>query len=76
MHSADSPVGISSTPSTIRIDVVLRTVASFDCSFVNADIVRLSKRFGKTFSATGMPPRWLRYTVATGPSSILFRSVM
>jgi hypothetical protein len=58
MRSADSPEGISSTPSTIRMDVTRRTVASLDCSLVNADIVRLSKRLGNTFSATGTPARW------------------
>lgn len=58
MRNADSPVGSSSTPSTIRIDVVLLTVASFACSFVKADIVRLSKRLGNTFTATGTPALW------------------
>lgn len=53
--SADSPEGISSTPSTIKIDVTRRTVDSFACSLVNADIVRLSKRLGNTFTATGTP---------------------
>jgi hypothetical protein len=56
--SADSPDGISSTPSTIRIDVIRLTVDSLDCSLVNADIVRLSKRFGNTFIATGTAARW------------------
>lgn len=58
MRSADSPDGISSTPSTIRIDVMRLTVDSLACSLVNADIVRLSKRLGNTFTATGTPARW------------------
>jgi hypothetical protein len=57
IRSAGSPVGNSSTASTISRDVMRRTVDSFDCSLLNADIVRLSKRLGNTFRATGIPAR-------------------
>ena len=57
IRRAISPEGSFSTPSTMRIDVTLRTVASLACSFRNADIVRRSARSGKTFNATGTPAR-------------------